>query len=417
MLKSVVRMKKLLQINTCITQSTGRIAQQIGEKAISSGWESYIAFPARAPKIESKSHLIIIGTKRDQYVHALMTRIFDCCGFLSKRATRKLIHAIGDIKPDVVHLHNIHGYYINVPILFDYLKKQSIPVVWTLHDCWAFTGHCVHFTCVNCFKWKTECHDCPRKNSYPNSFVFDRSRHNYRAKRKAYADMPNMTIVPVSYWLGNMAQQSILCGYHIHVIQNGIDVNVFKPRNDAIEHIRVQYGLQGKYVILGVATGWSEEVGLSAFIYLRKMLPIDFAIVLVGCTSGIMEKLPKDIVGIPRTNNVDELAEIYSAADILFNASYQETFGLVTAEALSCGTPVVVYDSTACSEIVTSETGYVAPTKDVNRVIDYIVHDAQISPKERLSRSKKCREYALSHFDKQNKYDEYMQLYNRIINR
>lgn len=410
-------MKKLLQINTCITQSTGRIAQQIGERAISDGWESYIAFPARAPKIESKSHLVLIGTKIDQYVHALMTRIFDCCGFLSKRATKRLIHTIDVIKPDVVHLHNIHGYYINVPILFEFLKKKGIPVVWTLHDCWAFTGHCVHFTCVNCYKWKTECHNCPRKNSYPNSFVFDRSRHNYRAKRKAYSNMPNMTIVPVSHWLGDITRQSILGAYPIHVIQNGIDVNVFKPRPNSVEHVRVQYGLQRKYVILGVATGWSEEVGLSAFIYLRKMLPHDFAIVLVGCTPDIQAKLPEGIVGIPRTNNVDELAEIYSAADILFNASYQETFGLVTAEALSCGTPVVVYASTACPEIVTPETGYVAPAKDVNQVLDFIVHDAQLCQGERLSRSNKCREYALSHFDKQNKYNEYMQLYCMIIKR
>lgn len=408
-------MPKLFQINTCITQSTGRIAQQIGEAAIAEGWDSYIAFPARVPKVESKSHLIHIGTKADQYVHALMTRIFDCCGFFSRRATKRLIDTIETIKPDVIQLHNIHGYYLNLPLLFDYLKKTDIPVVWTLHDCWAFTGHCVHFTCVNCFKWKTGCYDCPRKKSYPSSMVFDRSRQNYEAKAKAYSGMKNLTIVPVSYWLGDVTRMSMLGEYPIHVIQNGIDIDVFRPRKEAVKRVRNQYGLQGKYVVLGVATGWSEEVGLSSFFHLREMLSSDFAIVLVGCTPDILEKLPKGIVGISRTNNVDELAEIYSAADILFNGSYQETFGLVTAEALSCGTPVIVYDSTACPEIVTQETGYVAPAKDVDRVLDFILRDAELGKEERLSRREKCREYAVAHFDKREKYNEYMQLYEKLI--
>ena len=406
---------KLLQINTCITQSTGRIAQQIGEKVIANGWESYIAFPARVPMVESKSHLLHIGSKFDQYFHALMTRIFDCCGFLSRRATKRLIRQIEEIKPNVIQLHNIHGYFINVPILFDYLKKSGIPVVWTLHDCWAFTGHCVHYTCIDCFKWKTGCSYCPRKNSYPNSYVFDRSKQNYKAKKKAYANMPNLTIVPVSYWLGVVTNQSMLGNYPIKVIQNGIDVNVFRPRTDAIEGVREKYGLMDKYVILGVATGWSEEVGLSTFFRIRKKLSSDFAIVMVGCTPEILKQLPEGIVGISRTNNVDELAEIYTAADILFNGSYQETFGLVTAEALSCGTPVIVYNSTACPEIVTSETGYIAEAKDEMQVLKYILEDSSLSADVKEERIAKCRKYALEHFDKEKKYQEYLNLYESII--
>lgn len=406
---------RLLQINTCITQSTGRIAQQIGEAAMAKGWESYIAFPARMPMVESKSHLLHIGTQWDQYFHALMTRIFDCCGFLSRRATKRLIKQIDEIKPDIIQLHNVHGYYINVTILFNYLKRSGIPVVWTLHDCWAFTGHCVHYTCVNCYKWKTGCYDCPRKNTYPNSYVFDRSKHNYEAKKKAYANMPNLTIVPVSYWLGDVTSQSILGSYPIHVIQNGIDVNVFCPRTDAIDKVREKYGLRDKYVILGVATGWSEEVGLSTFFRLRQQLAPDFAIVIVGCTLDILKQLPEGIVGILRTNNVDELAEIYSASDILFNGSYQETFGLVTAEALSCGTPVIVYNSTACPEIVTPEIGYVAEVKDDIQVLKYILDDSSLSKDDKNKRSAKCREYAVEHFDREKKYQEYLNLYKKII--
>ena len=405
----------LFQINTCITQSTGRIAQQIGEKAIEEGWESYIAFPARVPMVESKSQLLHIGSKMDQYIHALMTRVFDCCGFLSRRATKRLIMQIEEIKPDVIQLHNIHGYYINVPTLFDYLKKSGIPVVWSLHDCWAFTGHCVHYTCVNCLKWKTGCYDCPRKNTYPNSYVLDRSKQNYWAKKKAYANMPNLSIVPVSYWLGDVTSQSILGNYPIRVIQNGIDVSVFRPRTEAIEKVRKKYGLKDKYVILGVATGWSEEVGLSTFFRLRQKLSSDFAIVMVGCTPDILKQLPEGIVGISRTNNVDELAEIYSAADILFNGSYQETFGLVTAEALSCGTPVIVYNSTGCPEIVTLETGYVVEAKDEKQVLKFILEDSLLSAEVKVKRSAKCREYAVEHFDREKKYQEYLNLYKKII--
>ncbi len=414
MFKSINIMKRLLQINTCITQSTGRIAQQIGEKAISDGWESYIAFPARAPKVESKSKLIVIGTKVDQYVHALMTRIFDCCGFLSRRATKQLIKQIEAIHPNVIHLHNIHGYYLNIPVLFDYLKKSGIPVVWTLHDCWAFTGHCVHYTCVSCFKWKSECYDCPRKKTYPNSFLLDRSKQNFELKKRAYENMPNITLVPVSHWLGREVYQSMLGKYSIHVIQNGIDVNVFRPRRESVAGVRERYGLCGKYVVLGVATGWSEEVGLSTFFCLRKQLSADFAIVMVGCTPNILKQLPDGIIGISRTNNVDELAEIYSAADILFNASYQETFGLVTAEAMACGTPVIVYDSTACSEIVTSETGYIAEVKDEIQVLNYILEDKMLDSTQRRVRSEKCRQYAIAHFDKNIKYQEYIKLYNSL---
>lgn len=227
--------------------------------------------------------------------------------------------------------------------------------------------------------------------------------------------MPNLTIVPVSYWLGGVTNQSMLGNYPIKVIQNGIDVNVFRPRTDAIEGVREKYGLTEKYVVLGVATGWSEEVGLSTFYRLRQKLSSDFAIVMVGCTPEILKQLPEGIVGISRTNNVDELAEIYSAADILFNGSYQETFGLVTAEALSCGTPVIVYNATACPEIVTPETGYVAEAKNELQVLKYILHDYSLNPETKKYRSQKCREYAIRHFDKESKYQDYINLYKSLV--
>lgn len=192
-------------------------------------------------------------------------------------------------------------------------------------------------------------------------------------------------------------------------------MNVFRPRKDSVEKVRRKYSLCGRYVILGVATGWSDEVGLSTFFRLRKELSDKFAIVMVGCTPEILRQLPKGIVGISRTNNVDELAEIYTAADILFNGSYQETFGLVTAEALSCGTPVIVYDSTACPEIVTNETGYIVEAKNEEQVLDCLLRDFKLHEYERLQRSVKCRAYAVSHFDKNDKYKEYLKLYKEVL--
>ena len=408
-------MPKVLQINTCLTQSTGRIAQQIGEKAIDEGWESYIAYPARVQETESKSSLIKIGTRLDQYFHALLSRLFDCCGFLSFRATNQLISTIRAIQPDIIHLHNIHGYYLNIPLLFDFFKKAGIPVVWTLHDCWGFTGHCVHYTSANCYKWRTGCYSCPRKKSYPASLLLDRSRHNYELKKRAYSNIRNLTIVPVSFWLGEVVNQSILNKYPIKVIQNGIDINTFSPREERVKDIKQKYNIKGKFIILGVATGWSEEVGLSTFIRLRKELPADYSIVMVGCTPEIRNRLPDGIICIERTNDTEELAAIYTASDVLFNGSYQETFGLVTAEAMACGTPVIVYNSTACPEIVNNERGRIIPVGDFRRLIKAIESMRNLTHDERKQMSKACVEYVRSNLNKDNKYQEYIQLYKSLI--
>ena len=406
----------LFQINTCINKSTGRIAQQIGEEVWSHGWGSYIAYSVREPSCTSSSNLLPIGSKWDVYRHAILSRIFDCQGLLSKHSTIQLIKKIRLVNPDIIHLHNLHGYYLNYPMLFSFLKQFGKPVVWTLHDCWAFTGHCVHFTDAACFKWKTGCYDCPKKKAYPSSFVFDRSKLNYKDKILAYGDMHNLTIVPVSHWLGEMAHMSILRQHRIKVIQNGIDIEMFSPRKKLESHVRGKYGLKNKFIVIGVATGWSEEVGLSSFFHLRQRLPIDkYAIIMVGCTPEIMAKIPSGIVGIPRTNSIDELAALYSTADILFNGSYQETFGLVTAESLSCGTPVIVYNSTACPEIVTKDTGYIAEPKNLDQVLNFIIASSEMSKKERSIMSEKCRSYAVEHFDRREKYKEYLNIYEELL--
>lgn len=410
-------MPKLLQINSCLDRSTGRIAQQIGEKAIEAGYESYIAYPVRAGRKQCKSYTFEIGSKCDTFCHALLTRFFDRHGLGSRLATKKLVEQIIEIRPDVIHLHNIHGYYINYPILFNFLAKAKIPVVWTFHDCWPFTGHCVHFTDVHCFKWEDgTCDKCPKQKGYPASILCDRSKHNYRDKKKAFTSLHNLTIVPVSYWLGDMVKRSFMKDYPIDVIQNGIDTDTFYPRVDVRERVRNRYGWNSKFVILGVATGWSEDVGFSTFIRLRESLDNNYAIVMVGVTEEQKRVLPKGIIGINRTNNQEQLAEIYSSSDVLFNGSYQETFGLVTAEAMACGTPAIVYNSTACPEIVDNDKGRIIPVGDFDKLLDAIYFLKDMLPIDKEKMSVACVEYVKSNLDKNYKYQEYIDLYNGLQN-
>lgn len=412
-------MLRLLQISSCISGSTGSIAQQIGKCALQNGWDSWIAYSAREPRQFSESHLIPIGSLYESQLHAIETRLFDRHGLGSRLATKKLINQIEQIQPSLIHLHNIHGYYLNYRILFEYLKTSNIPVVWTLHDCWAFTGHCVHFTDVQCFKWRNDssehCSNCPKKVSYPASLLFDRSEKNYAMKRKLFSDLNNLTIIPVSKWLANVTAQSFLGKYPIKVIQNGINTEVFYPRSaTSVQCVRDKYALNNKFVILGVAKGWSKDVGLHHFYRLRSLLNENFAIVLVGLTKRQIAELPNGIIGITHTSNANELAELYTAADLFFNGSIQETFGLVTAESMACGTKVLVFNSTACAEFVNEKTGYVLP---VGGLDDFVPELYKIATKtnNRGIINEDCVNYVRTHLDKNKKYQEYVNLYNTLV--
>jgi putative colanic acid biosynthesis glycosyltransferase len=238
-------MKKLLQINSVINSgSTGRIAEEIGQTAIDTGWESYIAYGRN--ERPSSSKLIKIGTDKDIKLHGLQTRLFDRHGLGSKGATTDFIRQIEKIGPDIVHLHNIHGYYINMEVLFHYLKKVNIPVVWTFHDCWPITGHCSHFTFVGCEKWKTQCYNCPQKTGYPASYLIDRSKKNFILKKELFNSLSNLTLVPVSQWLSGILKESFLQNYSIKVINNGVNTEVFRPSE--VSDFRNKHGLIDKFV-------------------------------------------------------------------------------------------------------------------------------------------------------------------------
>lgn len=404
-------MKTLLQINSVVNSgSTGRIAEEIGQIAIAAGWESYIAYGRHART--SQSELIKIGSDWDIRMHGLQTRLFDKHGLASIAATREFVKQIKKIKPDIIHLHNIHGYYINIEILFRYLKDANIPVVWTFHDCWPMTGHCAYFTFVECEKWKTQCFSCPQKKDYPSSYFLDRSKQNYTKKRKLFTSVHDMTIVPVSNWLADIVKQSYLKDYPIRVINNGIDVNVFSPQSR--NNVRIKYGLADKFILLGVATEWGRRKGLHDFIELSKTLKDDEIIVLVGLKEDQIKILPENIIGITRTESTQELAEFYSSADVVMNISYEETFGLTTVEGFACGTPGIVYNTTASPELVDDSTGLIVDPGDIKGLVKAIT---QIKEKGKQSYSEACVKRAHRLYRKEDRYREYIELYKELLNK
>ena len=343
----------------CGTRSTGKIVCELAEKYEREGHEVRTAH-GRINFVPEKykRFAVRIGTMKDVYFHALMTRLTDRHGFFSRGATKRFLKWADEYNPDFLWLHNIHGYYINIEMLFKWIKSRpQMRVNWTLHDCWTFTGHCTHFIVAKCDKWKTHCGKCPQKDRYPSSLV-DNSRRNYDDKRRLFTGVKDMTIITPSEWLAGLVKRSFLGEYPVEVRNNTIDTEIFKPTPS---DFRVKYNLEGKIIVLGVASVWDDRKGLDDFVKLSVMLdPEKFAIVLVGLTPKQIKAIPKNITAIQRTNNQKELAEIYTAADVYVNPSREETFGMTTLEATSCGTKSIVYEDTACEEVAEKIGGIVA---------------------------------------------------------
>ena len=317
-----------------------------------------------------------------------------------------LLHFIDRFKPDLIHLHNLHGYYINIRLLFNYIKRHNIPVVWTLHDCWAFTGHCTHFDYIGCYRWKTNCFSCPQRIEYPQSLVLDRSSRNFVQKKKLLTSLDKMSIVTPSVWLANCVKQSFLSKYDVTSIPNGIDVTIFHPvKSDIRQRLSIP---NNKKIILTVANVWNEKKGFSDVIRLSRILPVnEYQVVMVGVTKPQLSLLPHSIIGIERTENINELVELYSAADIFFNPSREETMGMVTIEALACGTPAIVYDRTAVPEAVDMNTGIIINGDDlfeIQRIIERSKFDA-----------KACQQRVEESFSEDNMSARYIATYQRMI--
>lgn len=403
-------MLKLFQI--CVegnTGSTGRLAESIGSLVIKHGWESYIAH-GRFPR-PSKSNILKIGNRLDVYLHGIETRLLDrhCLG--SRGATARLVDQIKKIQPDVIHLHHLHGYYINIKILFHFLATANIPVVWTFHDCWSITGHCTHFNFVGCERWKTECYDCPQKREYPASIFADRSTENYYLKKRLFNSVHNMTVVSVSKWLNEVVAHSFMSIHQREVIYNGIDLTIFTPIVNH-EAVKDEYGIGDKFFILGVASPWTDRKGLNDFIKLSYIIPEDSVILLVGLNRAQIKGLPPNIIGVGRTESQYKLRDLYAAADLFINFSVEETFGLTTAEALACGTPALVYNVTACPEIVDSTTGFVISRADIAQALNVI---KTIRINSRSFYASACRARAERLFNNRERLVDYMNLYQSIL--
>lgn len=400
---------KLLQINSVVNfGSTGRIAEEIGQTAIAAGWKSFIAYGRNDRP--SQSELIKIGNDWDIKMHGFQTRMFDRHGLASKSATKELIGKIKVISPDIIHLHNIHGYYINIEILFNYLRNTSIPIIWTFHDCWPITGHCSHFTFVGCEKWKTQCYNCPQKTGYPASYFIDRSKKNYNLKKELFNSLSNLTLVPVSQWLSGILKESFLQNYPIKVINNGVNTEVFRPSE--VSDFRNKHGLIDKFVLIGVATSWGERKGLNDFIELSKLLDSDFQIVLVGLTKKQIDQLPDNILGIERTESVDALADIYATSDAFINPTYEDTFPTTNLESQACGTPVITYKTGGSPEAIDESTGIVVEQGNINKLVEAI---NLIKENGKQYYSDACVNRAQRLYKKEDRYKEYIDLYEELI--
>lgn len=404
-------MPTILQINTTLNfGSTGRIAENIGLVAQRAGWRSVIA---HGPRMKNPSRLETIQTNSlfDEKIHgALYSLLLDKHGLGSRGATERFIDIVKtEIKPDIIHLHNIHGYYINYEVLFRYLKTTDIPIIWTMHDCWSFTGHCANFDAIGCDKWEIECSNCPQSKNYPVSLFYDNSRSNYNLKKTLFTSIVDrLTIVPVSHFLESFVRRSFFSKSRICVIHNGVNIETFCPNGNPNNKPE-------KFRILGVASPWSAKKGLFDFYELRKLLPTDtYDVVLIGLTKKQVSDLPEGIIGIERTQNASELASHYSKASIFINPTYEDNYPTTNLEAIACGTPVITYRTGGSSESITQHTGLVVEQGNVSGIVDAI---KEISSWNLNDTAEKCRNYAVQNFDMNKCFNSYLELYHSLINK
>ena len=396
-------MPRLLQIDSCLgVLSTGRITEGIAALAMDQGWECHIAHGARYVGT-SKMISYQVGSKSEEYLHYAKSLLFDRHGLGSVSATKRLIEKIEkEIKPDIIHLHCIHGYYLNYKVLFEYLNQIEIPVVWTFHDCWAFTGHCAYFDSIDCNKWKTCCKECELLCQYPKSFIIDNSERNYLKKKQIFTIKKNLTIVPVSEWLEALVKQSFFYQNNVMTIHNGLDLSLFRS-DGSRRHV-------GRKLVLGVAAVWDDRKGLPDFIKLREKLGDGYEIVLVGLNDSQIKSLPPGITVIKKTHDVYELIHLYSSATVFVNPTYSDNFPTTNLEALACGTPVITYNTGGSPEAIDKSTGIIVHQGDVEALaeaIQYMSHNPMSS--------EDCRTRAIENFDQNKCYMKYLELYERLI--
>lgn len=389
---------RIAQINaTCGAGSTGKICISVSELLSENGVENYIFY-------SSGSSDYPLGIKYANEIaikmQTLVSRISGNYGFEARSITERLIKELERISPNIIHIHNIHSHSCNLEILFKYIKEKNIKVYWTLHDCWAFTGYCPHFDMIGCDKWKTECNNCPQSGQF--SWFFDRSEYLYD-KKKSAIEGTDLTIITPSQWLAGLVKESFFKDYPVKVINNGIDLNVFKPTDS---DFRKKHNLENKYMVLGVAFGWGKRKGLDVFCELAKRLDNKrYQIVLVGTNDDVDKLLPKNIISIHRTQNQHELAEIYTAADLFVNPTREENYPTVNMEAIACGTPVVTFNTGGSPEMLDSTCGTVVEKNDIDGIYNEIKRVCETQPYSKDDCLKRAER-----FDKNLRFTEYLNL-------
>ena len=362
-------MKKLLQINPVVREntSTGKIMRALGEQAIAAGWESWIAYSrARDGVPQHSSRLLPVGNWLDLGIHYLATRLFDAHGLASRRVTRQMIRRIRELDPDIIHIHNIHGYFLNYTLLFDFLKERGKTVIWTVHDCWLFTGHCYYYDSAGCYRWKTGCHDCPQKHAFPTSWLVDRSRRNWKDKKNAFSTLPTLTLVPVSHWMEGELSRSFLRDVPRQVILNGIDLERFRPV--PAPDLREKFGIHTPVFYLAVASIWVPEKGLGDLLEAVSSFTEDESLVVIGQLTKDLQ-FPDKVVTLSRTSDASMLAAFYTEATAFVNPTRQDNYPTVNLEAIACGTPVVTYKTGGSPESLNESCGIVVEKNSVQGIV------------------------------------------------
>ncbi len=396
----------IVSINICLFGSTGKIMYALSQLVEKDGGKALMVYPSFPQNILERDIDCRIRGVFNRKINSFLQKFSGRNGCFCYRNTRQVIRYLRKNAPDIIHLHNIHMMKINHGKLFHYLKKSGVKVIWTLHDCWSFTGQCAHFTMVKCDKWRSGCHHCPQYKEYFATYV-DATKTMWRLKKKWFLGVENMTLVTPSKWLADLVKQSFLKEYPVKVIHNGIDLATFQPTES---DFRKKYGLENKFIVLGVAFGWDKRKGLDVFIRLAKELDDRYQIVLVGTDDGVDGRLPKNILSIHRTNDQAELAEIYAAADVFANPTREENYPTVNMEAIACGTPVVTFQTGGSPEILDETCGSVVDCDDVDGLRVEIVRICEEKPYTK----KACLQRAKA-FDKDDRFKEYLELYKNNL--
>ncbi len=398
---------RIFQLNTfCGVKSTGRIANEIAKLVVKDGGVCRIGYGVPEISEDSEAVAYRIGSVLERKVHAALRKLFDAEGYGSWFATRKLIQELKTFQPDLIHLHNLHGCYLHLPTLFRFLNDSKIPIVWTLHDCWPFTGHCAYFDYCGCDRWVKECHDCPQKHSYPVCTGLSGSKRNHRMKKRLFANISDLTFVAPCEWMIQPLSRSFLKRFPVRTIPNGVNLTAFRPTPN---NLRERFDLGSKKICLAVASEWDERKGLVYLVKAAEELGREYQFVVIGLTAEQLSELPQNILGFERTANMDELAQWYTVANCFVNPTLEDNMPMVNLEALACGTPVAVFRTGGCPEAIDDGCGIVVEQGDLKSLCSAI----QILSSQKNAIQNNCIERA-KQFNCEKTFQSYLALYKEL---